>query len=173
MNEIWKDILGFEESYQVSNFGNVRSKDRIRNKVFYKSQYLHPMSNGCYLFVNLNEYKTKTKQRHYIHRLVAKHFPEICGQWFENCVVDHIDTNVLNNSANNLRVCTIKENVNNPISKLKNEKSHRSNEYRDKMRKLSVGKNYGLYKTKDGNTVISFKSAATRFHPDWKLIKIL
>ena len=27
--EIWKDIAGFEEYYQVSNLGRVRSKDRI------------------------------------------------------------------------------------------------------------------------------------------------
>ena len=173
MIEIWKDVKNFETSYQVSNLGNVRSKDRIRNNVLYKSQILSPMSNGVYLFVQFNNPETKLKYRYYIHRLVAEHFPEICGEWFDGCVVDHIDTNVLNNSANNLRVCTIKENVNNPISKLKNEKSHRSNEYRDKMRKLQVGKNYGLYKTKDGNTVISFKSAATRFHSDWKLIKNL
>lgn len=28
-NEIWKDIIGFEQYYQVSNLGRVRSKDRI------------------------------------------------------------------------------------------------------------------------------------------------
>ncbi len=28
MNEIWKDIAGYETLYQVSNKGNVRSLDR-------------------------------------------------------------------------------------------------------------------------------------------------
>lgn len=28
-NEIWKDIVGFEGLYQVSNFGNVRSVTRL------------------------------------------------------------------------------------------------------------------------------------------------
>ena len=27
-NEIWKDIIGFEGKYQVSNYGRVRSLDR-------------------------------------------------------------------------------------------------------------------------------------------------
>ena len=28
MKEIWKDVVGWEDCYQVSNLGNVRSKDR-------------------------------------------------------------------------------------------------------------------------------------------------
>ena len=28
MQEIWKDVVGYEEQYQVSNLGNVRSKNR-------------------------------------------------------------------------------------------------------------------------------------------------
>lgn len=31
MNEIWKDITGYEGLYQVSNLGNVRSLDREIN----------------------------------------------------------------------------------------------------------------------------------------------
>ena len=29
MDEIWKDIVGYEGLYQVSNMGRVRSKERI------------------------------------------------------------------------------------------------------------------------------------------------
>lgn len=35
MEEVWKDIIGYEEYYQVSNKGNVRSKDR-----WYDAPYL-------------------------------------------------------------------------------------------------------------------------------------
>ena len=28
MQEIWKDVIGYKEQYQVSNLGNIRSKDR-------------------------------------------------------------------------------------------------------------------------------------------------
>ena len=27
--EIWKDVVGYEGYYQVSNFGNIRSVDRV------------------------------------------------------------------------------------------------------------------------------------------------
>lgn len=35
MSEIWKDITGYEDYYQVSNYGNVRIRDEQdkRNKV--------------------------------------------------------------------------------------------------------------------------------------------
>ena len=29
MKEIWVDIIGYENEYQISNFGNVKSKDRV------------------------------------------------------------------------------------------------------------------------------------------------
>ena len=33
MNEIWKDIVGYEGKYQVSNLGRVRSLDRVVSRV--------------------------------------------------------------------------------------------------------------------------------------------
>ena len=37
MEEIWKDIEGYEGKYQVSNLGGVRSLDRkIGNTILYK-----------------------------------------------------------------------------------------------------------------------------------------
>lgn len=32
MKEIWKDVLGFEEAYQVSNFGRIKRKKKNRFK---------------------------------------------------------------------------------------------------------------------------------------------
>lgn len=52
-----------------------------------------------------------------MHRLVAKAFPEICGEWFEGCVVDHINTVKDDNRAVNLKVCTQKENCNNELTR--------------------------------------------------------
>lgn len=43
------------------------------------------------------------------HRIVAKAFPEICGEWFDDCEVHHIDGNKLNNRAENLVILTKEE----------------------------------------------------------------
>lgn len=69
MNEIYKDIKGYEGLYQVSNMGNVR---RINGtKIYYKQPY---MSNHGYLCVAL--YKDGERKNYYIHRLVANVFLE-------------------------------------------------------------------------------------------------
>lgn len=59
MNEIWKDIEGYEGLYQVSNLGNVKSlnrKIRCKNNKYrdVKSISIKPIKiNNNYLFVNL------------------------------------------------------------------------------------------------------------------------
>lgn len=50
----------------------------------------------------------RTKEMAY-HILVAKAFPEICGEWFEGCVVHHKDGNKSNNTPENLSILTNEE----------------------------------------------------------------
>lgn len=38
MNEIWKDIKGYEGLYQVSNLGNVKSMDKVDYIYNYKKR---------------------------------------------------------------------------------------------------------------------------------------
>lgn len=98
-----------EQYYEVSNYGNVRSLH------FGKKKNLVPYltKNGYWHFHTSINGKLKNLS---IARSVAKAFPEICGEWFEGCTVDHIDTNKDNNNATNLRVCTLKENKRNPLT---------------------------------------------------------
>lgn len=65
MQEIWKDIVGYEGLYQISNLGNVKSlkKDKIRKPC------INP--NG-YKMVNL--YKNGISKNILVNRLVAKAF---------------------------------------------------------------------------------------------------
>ena len=112
MEEIWKDIKNYEGYYQISNYGNVRSLDRIdelgrlikgREKVKQKQHY---NKDNCYL--NIILYKNGQKQRFYIHRLVAEAFipnPENKPQ------VNHNDRNKKNNKIDNLEWVTISENI--------------------------------------------------------------
>ena len=122
--EIWRDIDNWKGFYQVSNLGRVRSLDGFQfheegGLMKKKGQILKSAKNKKtgYLICSFKRFgRTKTNL---VHRLVAKAFPEICGEWFENCVVDHIDTVRDNNIAENLRIVTHHENNMNPITRQK------------------------------------------------------
>lgn len=72
--------------------------------------------NGYYV-VHLR--KNGLRKMFYVHRLVANAF--ITN---DNCypVVNHKDYNKHNNNVNNLEWCTVKENVNYSVQKMKHEK---------------------------------------------------
>lgn len=107
MQEIWKDIKGFEGYYQISNLGNVKSLG-IYNKNQYKYEHLKNkrISNKGYYYVAVS-YKSKFKILT-IHRLVAQAF--IPNPFNKPCV-NHIDGNKLNNSLDNLEWVTYSENT--------------------------------------------------------------
>jgi hypothetical protein len=101
MQEIWKDIVGYEGLYQVSNFGRVYS---IEKDMFFSCGA--KCKNNNYVHVIL--YKDGMPKQHCVHRLVAQAFipnPDNLP------IVHHIDTNKKNNCVNNLQWCTQKENV--------------------------------------------------------------
>lgn len=112
MEEVWKDIQGYEGIYQVSNLGNVRSLDRVSEhrvsgKITLKGKNVAKSFNGNYLLVNLS--KEGKIKRPMIHKLVAETFiPNPQGL---PCV-NHKDENKLNNEVSNLEWCTYKYNSN-------------------------------------------------------------
>lgn len=116
--EVWKEIDGYNQRYEVSNYGRVRSKDmvvngRLQNCHKIKGRILKPHTDkegykGIVLCINQ---KRKTFR---LHRLVAAAF--IPNPDNKPCV-DHIDGDKSNNRADNLRWVTTKENCNNPITK--------------------------------------------------------
>ena len=120
--ELWKDIKGYEGYYQVSNFGRIRSIDRIvkdkTGKLVKKKGIIlkqSPINKQGYLRVNLRKNgEIKTVM---VHRIVAKHF--VTGYKY-GLDVDHIDTNKKNNSSYNLRWVTKSENMMNPITYSRN-----------------------------------------------------
>lgn len=106
--EIWKDVVGYEGKYYISNFGRVLTKSPTKGWVFLKGE--QPNKFG-HLRVGL--YSHCKRSRIYIHQLVANHFIDNPFGYNE---IDHIDCNTQNNHYSNLRWCTHKENVNNPIT---------------------------------------------------------
>lgn len=122
MDEIWKDIEGYEGLYQVSNLGRVKALPKycFNGKVNWlmKEHILKPlnMTKG-YLYVCL--YKNKKYHRFFIHRLVASAFiPNIHNK----SDIDHINTIKTDNRATNLRWAKT-DNMNNPLTRKKISKS--------------------------------------------------
>lgn len=99
--EEWKNCF---ETYEVSNFGNVRRKLKNNN---YQSIRGYIQNRG-YRYFQLN--RQGKRINHLFHHLVAKTF---LGERPEGLVIDHIDRNKLNNNINNLRYTTQKINSQN------------------------------------------------------------
>ncbi|PTI10711.1 hypothetical protein BU096_00640 [Staphylococcus xylosus] len=102
MEEVWKDVKGYEGLYQISNLARVKSFKRSKPRI------LKPFINkDGYLNVELsNSISNKTMS---IHRLVATAFipnPNNKEQ------VNHIDEVKTNNDLSNLEWVTQKENMN-------------------------------------------------------------
>lgn len=92
MVENWKDVVGYEGLYEVSNFGNVRRGNRL----------LSPGvgSNGYPLVTLSKNGKTRSTT---VHRLVATAFiPNPHGYPF----INHRDETRTNNHVDNLEWCT-------------------------------------------------------------------
>lgn len=111
--EVWKDVVGYEGYYQVSNLGRVKSVDRYiehyrGGKTFKKGKIkaLNVRKDG-YVSVQLSkDAKARTLR---VHRLVAEAFipnPNNLPQ------VNHKDENKGNNHVSNLEWCTVGYNVN-------------------------------------------------------------
>ena len=142
MNEIWKEIQGYEGFYEVSNYGKVRSIDRIVSyenegqprKKFIKGRLLKESqgTNG-YLPVSLS--KDAVIKIFAIHRLVAIAF--VKGFTDQRNHVDHIDGDKHNNKSENLRWCTNRENHNFVLAKIRNREGQKTSSLcREKLSKI-------------------------------------
>lgn len=96
--EIWKDIKDFEETYQVSNLGNVRTKNdkkHLKQYTIRKYKYVKLCLRGKHKLIR-------------VHRMVAQAFDDT---FTNNCVVMHIDNDTINNCIDNLRCGSQGENI--------------------------------------------------------------
>lgn len=105
MEEIWKDIKGYEGLYQVSNYGRVKSlnynhtgKEGILSPSTDKDGYMH-----------LILYKNGERETKKVHRLVAEAFMLNIDNLPD---INHKDENPSNNHIDNLEWCTKEYNNN-------------------------------------------------------------
>lgn len=147
MEEIWKDIPGFEGFYQVSNLGRIKSLDRIKKTQKgsrkYKGFILKPSigSHGYYV-VNL------CCKSYCVHRLVISVF---LTNHLKKTDVNHKDFNKLNNNIENLEWCTRSENMihasnGGHVLKGENHKYSQLNEFQVRV----IKKTKGLYQRELG-----------------------
>lgn len=112
VEEIWKDIKGYEGYYQISNLGNVKSLERTvyhsdgRVQVRKERIMSKRESTDGYYIAKLNV--DKQSKSIAIHRLIAEAFIPNPNNFPE---VNHIDTNRKNNKVENLEWCTRIDNI--------------------------------------------------------------
>jgi hypothetical protein len=109
--EIWKDIPKFNNEYQISNFGRIRSKHAViirSNGTTHTraSKILKPANDKGYLKGAVCVDKKMITYK--IHRLVAEAFVAGCDETKE---VNHIDGNKSNNHFLNLEWVNRSENM--------------------------------------------------------------
>ena len=173
MIECWKPIENYNNLYEISSFGNIRSLDRkitMKNKwggcttFIRKGKVLKNKKKSTgYNFVCLS--KNNIKRYYHVHRLVAQAFipnPNTLPQ------VNHKDGNKDNNNVNNLEWCTSHQNLlhaskmglSSPKSNIRNSKKAKLTE--EKVKWLRT--HYKKYDKEFGISALSKKFNISRGH---------
>lgn len=153
---IWKDVVGYESIYEVSNTGTVRTKEgkttfteRHGIRTWKQRNLKNKTPKGREVRVTL--WKDGESKDFLVHRLVAEAFiPKVKDKYH----INHIDGNPKNNRVENLEWCDYKENNNHAFDKeliktstkviLLDKKSHQTTIFRS-LSKASehLGRNHG------------------------------
>ena len=139
MEEIWKDIEGYEGMYMVSSLGRVKTLiGRYKNVTILKES----IKNNGYCSITL--YKNKIPHTYLVHRLVAKAFIPNLNNY---PIINHKDENPKNNCVENLEWCTQEYNINYGNGNIKRSLSHKGKRFTkthiENMSKAQIGKRVG------------------------------
>lgn len=105
--EIWRKVKGFEDYYEVSNTGKVRSISREikrgnKGNYFQEGKELTiSQNNKGYCIAKL--WVNGKGKKYFVHRLVAEAFIDNPNKY---PVINHKDENPLNNNVENLEWCS-------------------------------------------------------------------
>ena len=118
--EIWRDILGYEDLYQVSNYGRIRSliKWNFGKRCFEKTYYIKKTRIDYEGYEKVKLAKNTKDKEYFVHRLVAETFILNKADFksmpdedrtkidLDKLQVNHKDENKQNNCVDNLEWCT-------------------------------------------------------------------
>lgn len=107
MEEIWKDIPGYEGIYQVSNFGQVRSCERIRQNGRKFKAHLKALCRQYKGYLRVQLTRNGKSRSWFVHRLVLETF---MGPMPSGKVVNHKNGVRHDNHLSNLEYVTPHEN---------------------------------------------------------------
>ena len=121
--EVWKEVLGFDVLYEVSNMGRVRT--RYDSKLGYTREFhfVQPRNNEKG-YMAFNWRQNKKQRTVYLHRLVAEAF---IPNPLKLAEINHKDENKANNVVDNLEWCSHVYNCNYGT---RNERSSQKNRKR-------------------------------------------
>ena len=168
MTEIWKDIPGFENIYQASTEGRIRTHE---NKTTYtqkhgvrhwKQRILKPKSKNAKTGYRVTLWKDGKGKDYLVARLVATTFLENLIN--TNMTVNHKDGNRFNNYVDNLEWLSRSDNIkhgfetglygNQTKVRITNKETNETNEFRSMtIASKFIGKNHGYisYHVKKSN----------------------
>ena len=148
--EVWKDVVGYEGLYQVSNLGNVYS---VRAKKILKTS----TTNGGYKRVVLC--RNGVAKAFYVHRIVANSFVD---GYIDGMEVNHIDGNTANNSSENLEWVTRSDNIKHSYKFLERVSPAKHTKIAAKLTDKDV---INIRMSTD-----TYKELAKRYNVDWRTI---
>lgn len=154
--EIWRDVVGYEGFYQVSNFGNIKSCERELEYTL-KGKTGKKIIGGqiMYKHLNMNGYhqigltKNNKRRTYTVHILVGKAFYN--NTYKDGLVIDHKNNIKTDNRVENLQVITHRDNI--TKSKVNNLKmtgvypSKNGKRYRSKIMVNNKTLHLGVYNT--------------------------
>lgn len=106
--EEWKDIKGYEDKYQVSNYGRIKSLWMWTGDKYIKREKIlsNILSGNGYFYVALS--KDGSVKRFKVNRLVAEAFID---NPYNFPITNHKDGDKQNNKVSNLEWCSHSENL--------------------------------------------------------------
>jgi hypothetical protein len=147
---IWCDIEGYENEYQINQFGEIRTlKNSPKLKKFDTLKPQLSKSNG-YMYQML--YKNGKPKLVRIHRLVAKAFVPNPNNFTQ---INHIDGNKQNNNASNLEWCDQPYNMKHAY---KTGLQKPSEKQKEAIRNTNKLKRKKVVQLKDGKVINTFSS---------------